>query len=195
MNRRAQLILGSFALALGLGGAVMAGQSRTAVFAGGCYWSMDHDMKPVPGVTQVTSGFVPYPADAPADPGVRGSRHYEAVRVTYDPSKITYPQLVARYLRMTDPTDAGGQFCDRGPSYRTAIFTGDAGEAQAAREAIAAAAPVVKRPIVTRVLPFQSFHAAPADQQDWARKNFAKYNLYRQGCGKDRVVQAVWGGR
>lgn len=172
-----------------------AGSTRTAVFAGGCYWSMEHDIKHVPGVTSVTSGFVPYAADAPADPGVRGPRHYEAVRVIYDPSKISYPDLVARYLRMTDPTDAGGQFCDRGPSYRTAIFTGDAGEAQAARAAIVAAQPIVRKPIVTRVLPFSSFKAAPPDQQDWSRKNFAKYNVYRQGCGKDRIVQAVWGGR
>jgi peptide-methionine (S)-S-oxide reductase len=171
-----------------------AGANRTAVFAGGCYWSMEHDIKSVPGVVSVTSGFVPYAADAPADPGVRGPRHYEAVRVTYDPAKIAYPALVARYLRMTDPTDAGGQFCDRGPAYRTAIFTTNAGEAEAARATISAAQPVVKRPIVTRVLPFQAFHAAPADQQDWARKNFTKYNLYRQGCGKDRIVKAVWGG-
>ena len=120
-----------------------AGSTRTAVFAGGCYWSMEHDIKRVPGVTSVTSGFVPYAADAPADPGVRGPRHYEAVRVTYDPGKISYPDLVARYLRMTDPTDAGGQFCDRGPSYRTAIFTGDAGEAQAARAAASDSAPKI----------------------------------------------------
>lgn len=195
MIKRASTILGAFALTLAAGGGVLAGQTRTAVFAGGCYWSMEHDMKPVPGVTQVTSGFVPYPADAPADPGVRNPRHYEAVRVSYDPSKISYPALVARYLRMTDPTDAGGQFCDRGPSYRTAIFTSDASEAQAAQNAIAAAQPIVRKPIVTRVLPFQAFHPAPMDQQDWARKNFAKYAIYRQGCGKDRVVQAVWGGR
>jgi peptide-methionine (S)-S-oxide reductase len=176
-------------------GTAFAGQTRTAIFAGGCYWSMEHDIKAVPGVTRVTSGFVPYAADAPADPGVKGARHYESVRVSYDPSRITYPQLVARYLRMTDPTDAGGQFCDRGPSYRTAIFTSDPAEAQAARAAIAAAQPVVRKPIVTRVLPANGFHAAPADQQDWARKNFAKYNIYRQGCGKDRIVKAVWGGR
>lgn len=188
------LFIASAALVAGLAAtAALAGQTRTAVFAGGCYWSMDHDIRSVPGVVQVTSGFVPYAADAPADPGVRGERHYESVRVTYDPAKISYPDLVARYLRMTDPTDAGGQFCDRGPSYRTAIFTSDPAEAQAARAAIAAAQPVVKKPIVTRVLAFNGFHAAPADQQDWARKNFVKYNVYRQGCGKDRIVAAVWG--
>jgi peptide-methionine (S)-S-oxide reductase len=191
----------SIAFAAVVGGFVLAavgayaGSNRTAVFAGGCYWSMEHDIKRVAGVTSVTSGFVPYAADAPADPGVRGPRHYEAVRVTYDPSKISYPQLVASYLRMTDPTDSGGQFCDRGPSYRPAIFTSDAGEVQAARAAIAAAQPIVRKPIVTRVLAFPGFRAAPADQQDWSRKNYAKYTLYRQGCGKDRVVQAVWGGR
>ena len=174
-------------------GAAFAAQTRTAVFAGGCYWSMEHDIQAVPGVVNVTSGFVPYGADAPADPGVRGVRHYESVKVVYDPSRISYADLVARYLRMTDPTDAGGQFCDRGPSYRTAIFTSDPAEAQAARAAIAAAQPMVRKPIVTRVLAFNGFHAAPADQQDWARKNAVKYRIYRQGCGKDRIVQAVWG--
>jgi peptide-methionine (S)-S-oxide reductase len=187
--------LATAALAALFAGSAFAGQNRTAIFAGGCYWSMEHDIKAVPGVTSVTSGFVPYAADAPADPGVKGVRHYESVRVSYDPAKITYAQLVARYLRMTDPTDAGGQFCDRGPAYRTAIFTSDPAEAQAARAAIASAQPIVKRPIVTRVLPVNGFHAAPPDQQDWARKNNIKYNLYRQGCGKDRAVQAVWGGR
>jgi peptide-methionine (S)-S-oxide reductase len=126
---------------------------------------------------------------------VKGPRHFEAVRVTYDPARISYADLVARYLRMTDPTDAGGQFCDRGPAYRTAIFAGDASEADTARAAIAQAQPVVKRPIVTRVLAFTAFHPVPPDQQDWARKNVAKYALYRQGCGKDRIVQAVWGAR
>jgi peptide-methionine (S)-S-oxide reductase len=190
------LFIASAAVLAGLAGAVaFAGQTRTAVFAGGCYWSMEHDIKSVPGVVRVTSGFVPYAADAPADPGVRGPRHYESVRVAYDPARISYADLVARYLRLTEPTDAGGQFCDRGPAFRTAVFTSDPAEAQAARAAIAAAQPVVRKPIVTRVLAFNGFHAAPADQQDWARKNAVRYKLYRQGCGKDRIVAAVWGGR
>lgn len=172
-----------------------AGSNRTAIFAGGCYWSMEHDIKHVAGVSSVTSGFVPYPTDAPTDPSVRGPRHFEAVRVTYDPAKISYPVLVAHYLRMIDPTDDGGQFCDRGPSYRTAIFIGNATESQAARAAIVEAQPIVKRPIVTRVMSLPGFKAAPMDQQDWARKNSVKYARYRQGCGKDRVVHAVWGGR
>jgi peptide-methionine (S)-S-oxide reductase len=182
------LVLAGLAATAGL-----AGQTRTAVFAGGCYWSMEHDIKAVPGVVHATSGFVPYAADAPVDRGVRGARHYESVRVTYDPAQISYADLVARYLRMIDPTDAGGQFCDRGPAYRTAIFTSDPAEAKAARAVIAAARLLVGRPIATRVLPFNGFHAAPADQQDWARKHYVKYNLYRQGCGKDRIVAAVWG--
>jgi peptide-methionine (S)-S-oxide reductase len=189
-------LIASAAVIAGLAaGAAFAGQTRTAIFAGGCYWSMEHDIKAVKGVVHVTSGFVPYAANAPADPGVRAPRHYESVKVEYDPTRISYAALVARYLRMTDPTDAGGQFCDRGPAYRTAIFTSDPAETQAARAAIAAAQPIVRKPIVTRVLPFNGFHAAPADQQDWARKNFARYSLYRQGCGKDRIVAAVWGGR
>jgi peptide-methionine (S)-S-oxide reductase len=181
-------------LALALSSAAPAAGGGVAVFAGGCYWSMEHDMRPIKGVTSVVSGFVPYPADVPPDPGAHGARRFESVKVSYDPGRITYAQLAAAYLRMTDPTDPDGQFCDRGPAYRTAIFVRTDEERAEAQAAIAAAQPALKGRIVTRVLALTRFEPAEEDQQDWARKNAVAYANYRQGCGKDHAIKAIWGG-
>ena len=172
-------------------GPAAAGERRTAVFAGGCYWSLERDMEPIPGVLSVTAGFHPF-AEGEAAGGHKGPRAYEAVKVAYDPAKISYAQLTAKYLRLTDPTDSGGAFCDRGPHYRPAILYGDESQRVAAQAALAAAQPMVRRKIVTAVLPFRDFRAAPTDEQDWARKNPARYATYRAGCGKDRVLKIIW---
>jgi peptide-methionine (S)-S-oxide reductase len=172
----------------------LAGSSKTAFFAGGCYWSIEHDMRPIKGVTSVTSGYMTYPTDFPPDAGVRGVRRFESVRVTYDPDKISYADLVAKYVRLIDPTDAGGQFCDRGPGYRTAIFVTEPGEQATAQAALDAAQAQLKHPIATKVLQRTRFEQAPPDQQDWAHKNPVRYADYRQGCGKDRALKLIWGG-
>jgi peptide-methionine (S)-S-oxide reductase len=181
------------AAAILVAGPAGAADRREAVFAGGCYWTMEHDMEPLPGVMNVIAGFVPFTAaDTPAGLPAKAPRAYEAVKVAYDASKITYAQLTARYLRLTDPTDSGGAFCDRGPNYRPVIFYGDESERAAAQAAIAAAQPMVRKKILTAVLPRREFRAAPTDQQDWARKNPDRYGRYREGCGKDRVLAAIW---
>jgi peptide-methionine (S)-S-oxide reductase len=193
LPNRAAATLALAAAALLACGPAGAADRREAVFAGGCYWTLEHDMEPIPGVMNVTAGFVPFgPADTPAGLSARTPRAYEAVKVAYDASKISYARLVARYLRLTDPTDSGGAFCDRGPNYRPAIFYGDETERAAAQAALVAAQPMVRKKIVTTVLPKREFHAAPADQQDWARKNPARYARYRTGCGKDRVLAVIW---
>ena len=188
-----------FAVGLGLmllavAPALAAARLQTAVFAGGCFWSMQHDMDPVPGVV---SSVVGYSGGHLANPTYRDvvtetTGHYESIKVTYDPAKISYPQLVARYLRITDPTDGGGAFCDRGASYRPAIFVANADERRAAEQAIAQAQPKLKAKIVTQVLPLGPFYAAEDYHQHYARKNPEAYGEYRQGCGKDRVIKAVW---
>jgi peptide-methionine (S)-S-oxide reductase len=163
---------------------------KTASYAGGCFWTMEHDMEPIPGVVDVVSG---YEGGKAANPSYENHEGFlETVRVTYDPRKISYPQLTARYLRITDPTDSGGAFCDRGPSYAPAIFVADAGERVAALAAIKAAQPHVKAPIVTKVLPATTFYKAEGYHQDYAKKNPVSYRLYRAGCGKDRAIKAVW---
>ena len=177
--------------------ALAAGRLATAVFAGGCFWSMQHDTDPIPGVVSTVVGYTGGHLANPRyeDVTTETTGHYESIKVTYDPARITYPQLVAKYLRITDPTDGGGAFCDRGPSYRPAIFVADDAERSAARAAIAAAQPLLKRPIVTQVLPLGPFYPAEDYHQEYAKKNPIYYAQYREGCGKDHVIKAVWSGR
>jgi len=190
----------ALALALGLVLAVpalSASKLATAVFAGGCFWSMQHDVDPIKGVVSTEAGYSGGRLKNPtyADVVTETTGHYESVKVTYDPAKISYPQLVAAYLRVTDPTDGGGAFCDRGPSYRPAIFTANAAERQAALAAIAQAQPLLNKKIVTQVLPLAPFYRAEEYHQHYSDKNPLNYGVYRRGCGKDRVIKAVWGGR
>jgi len=177
--------------------ALTANGLPTAIFAGGCFWSMQHDMDPIPGVVATTVGYsgghLPNPTYR--DVVTETTGHYESVEVTYDPKKISYPQLVARYLRITDPTDKEGAFCDRGASYRPAIFVANPAERAAAAQAIAAAQPLLRAKIVTQILPRAAFYPAEDYHQHYAKKNPIAYGEYREGCGKDRVIKAVWGGR
>lgn len=174
-----------------MGSSAIAAPMRTAVFAGGCFWSMEHDMEPIPGVVNVVVGYAGGTAPNPSYEDHKG--YVESVKVTYDAGRISYPQLVARYLRVTDPTDAGGAACDRGPSYRPAIFVQDAGERQAALAAIAQAQPQVHGRIITPVVPAGRFYVGEGYHQHYAQKNPVAYNLYRVGCGKDARLRAVWG--
>ena len=168
----------------------MAAPLKTAVFAGGCFWSMEHDMRPIPGVSTVVVGYAGGSAPNPSYQNHKG--YLEAVRVTYDPARISYGQLVARYLRVTDPTDAGGAACDRGPTYAPAIFVASPQERQEALAAIAQAQPQVNGRIITPVLPAGRFYMGEAYHQHYAQKNPVAYNLYRVGCGKDARLKAVW---
>jgi peptide-methionine (S)-S-oxide reductase len=176
--------------------AMSAARLQTAVFAGGCFWSMQHDMDPIPGVVSSVVGYTGGHTANPTyqDVTTETTGHYESIKVTYDPAKISYPQLVSRYLRTTDPTDSGGAFCDRGPSYRPAIFVGSDQEKRVAQAAIASAQRQLKKPIVTQVLPLGPFYPAEGYHQHYAAKNPLAYGAYRTGCGKDRVIKALWGG-
>ena len=176
--------------------AFTAARLATAVFAGGCFWSMQHDMDPIPGVVSTVVGYTGGHLANPKydDVVTETTGHYESIKVTYDPAKITYPQLVAKYLRTTDPTDGGGAFCDRGASYRPAIFVADPAQRAAAEQQIAAAQPHLKKKIATQVLQLGPFYPAEGYHQEYAKKNPIAYGAYREGCGKDRVLKAVWGG-
>ena len=193
------------ALALGVVAAfafaqASAAATQTAIFAGGCFWSMQHAMEEVPGVVKVVAGYtgghVPHPSYDQVTTETTG--HYESVEVTYDPAKISYAQLVDRYFRATDPTDGGGQLCDRGPSYHPAIFVADgAQQAAAAQEKAKVAAELKGRPIATAILPAQTFWPAEAYHQDYARNNPVAYGAYAMGCmgfkgGRQAALAAVW---
>ena len=171
------------------------GATATALFAGGCFWSTEHDLEQVPGVVAAVSGFSGGTVDNPSYREVvgGGTGHLEAVLVTYDPARISYGQLVRRFLRTIDPTDAGGQFCDRGESYRTAVFVSNQGQLREARAALAEAARTLGRPVVTPVRRAGRFYEVGAEHQDYARRNPAHYRRYRIGCGRDARLRAVWG--
>jgi peptide-methionine (S)-S-oxide reductase len=168
-----------------------AGQQE-AVFAGGCFWCMEHDMGAIPGVTSVMSG---YTGGRNANPTYENHPgHFEAVRVRFDPSVITYRQLVDRYWQFTDPTDSGGQFCDRGSSYRPAIFVTPAQRADAeASKAAVIASGRVNGQVITPILDLGPFTEAEEYHRDYARRNPAHYAAYRTGCGRDARLKSLWG--
>lgn len=168
-----------------------AAQAATAVFAGGCFWSTEKAMESLPGVTSAVSGYAGGALQNPTYENHRG--HLEAVKVTYDPAKISYAKLVEGFFHHIDPTDAGGQICDRGPSYTTAVFVEGGAETATAQAVKAQVAKTLGKPVATRILTGGRFWPAEAYHQDYARKNPGNYNAYRIGCGRDRALKAVWG--
>jgi peptide-methionine (S)-S-oxide reductase len=171
--------------------AAQAAALKTAIFAGGCFWSTEKAMESLPGVTNAVSGYAGGALKNPTYENHRG--HLEAVKVTYDPARISYEKLVDGFFHHIDPTDAGGQICDRGPSYTTAVFVADPAETATAQAVKAQVARTLGKPVATRILTGGKFWPAEAYHQDYARKNPASYNAYKVGCGRDRALKAVWG--
>ena len=193
-------IISPVTLALGLillvaAPAISAGRLATAVFAGGCFWSMQHDMEHIPGVVSTdvgyTGGHVANPTYEQVSDETTG--HYESIKVTYDPTKITYAQLLQKYFHTTDPTDPTGAFCDKGASYRPVIFVADAAERKAAEQARAQAQAQLKQKVVTQILPAGPFYEAEGYHQHYSDNNPERYGIYREGCGKDRRIKELWG--
>jgi peptide-methionine (S)-S-oxide reductase len=172
------------------GPAEEAAATRTAVFAGGCFWCVESDFEKLDGVRDVVSGYTGGLSENPTYERHEG--HLEAVLITYDPAQITYRGLVDHLLRHIDPTDDGGQFCDRGPSYRTAIFAADGEEWEAAKAAVAEAEMVLGRKIVTPVQDRGPFWMAEAYHQDYYKKNPLRYKYYRAACGRDARIRKIW---
>ena len=175
---------------------VAAGTAR-AVFAGGCFWCVESDFDKVPGVLKTTSGYTGGKLANPSYEQVssKTTGHYEAVEVVFDPAKVSYAQLVEHFWRTIDPTDADGQFCDKGSPYRTAIFALDAAQlaaAQASKGAIEKSKPFAS-PIVTQVLMGGPFYPAEEYHQDYYKKNPVRYSYYRTSCGRDARLKQLWG--
>jgi peptide-methionine (S)-S-oxide reductase len=166
---------------------------QTAIFAGGCFWSAEHDIEHTPGVVGVVVGYAGGPPRRPTYEDHEG--FLEAIKVTYDPAKISYAQLVDAFFHHIDPTDPNGQICDQGPSYRTAVFAAGPEEAKAAEAVKAQVAKALGRPVATRILPATGFWMGEGYHQDYAAKNPAAYMAYRVGCGRDAALKRVWGGR
>jgi peptide-methionine (S)-S-oxide reductase len=157
---------------------------------------MENDMKAIPGVLAVDSGYTGGTLKNPTYQDVLTERtgHYESVRVKFDAKQITYRQLLDRYWKLVDPTDNGGQFCDRGPSYRPAVFVNGPEQQKIAEESRAAAARNLKTgKMLEPILPAQTFYQAEEYHRDYARRNKIGYEMYRTGCGRDARLAEVWG--
>lgn len=167
-----------------------------ATFAGGCFWCMVHPFDSYPGVLEVVSGYTGGYTANPTYEEVcsHTTGHREAVQITYDPDVISYRRLLEIFWRQIDPTDPGGQFFDRGSSYKTAIYyhsEQQKEEAAASRDALQQSGRFEK-PIVTEILPAAPFYAAEAYHQDFYKTNPTHYNRYRAGSGRDRFIAAHW---
>lgn len=171
-----------------------SGRRETAVFAGGCFWSVEANFERVPGVVSAVSGFAGGHTARPSYEQVvaGGTGHLEAVQVTFDPARISYRRLVDRFWLTIDPTDASGQFCDRGASYGTAVFATAAQRPAADASRRAAAARLGER-FVTPVRAAARFWPAEAHHQDFARRNPVRYAGYSRFCGRAQRLRAVWG--
>ena len=182
-------------LAAALAGGAMAGEPRTAVFAGGCFWCVEADFDKVPGVLATVSGYTGGTVENPSYKQVTFGEtgHYEAVEVTYDPDRVGYRQLADIFWRTVDPTDSGGQFCDRGDSYRTAVFVADEEQRQAAQSSKAEAAAVLGQEVVTPILDMGAFWPAEDYHQGYYEKNPLRYRYYRWNCGRDQRIEELWG--
>ena len=172
-----------------------SGRREVAVFAGGCFWSVEANFERIPGVVSAVSGFAGgLTANPTYDQVVRGgSGHLEAVQVTFDPARISYRQLVDRFWTTIDPTDAEGQFCDRGASYGTAVFATPAQRPAAEASRRTAAARLAGRPFVTPIREGARFWPAEAYHQDFARRNPERYAGYSRFCRRSTRLRAVWG--
>lgn len=184
-----------------------AASTKKAYFAGGCFWCVEADFEKLKGVGEVVSGYTGGTVANPTYKQVTrgGTGHYEAVEIRYDPSRISYEQLLHAFFRSVDPTDAGGQFCDRGNSYRTAVFVQNPEEKAAAESVKAAAERELGKKIVTPILEAKPFYLAEEYHQDYykgedlvltrrgPKKMKDAYKFYRDACGRDERVRQLWG--
>lgn len=200
--------LGILLLSLGLSTAVVAATTTSSVpattttntaiatFAGGCFWCMQSDFDKVPGVIKTTAGYTGGTLVNPTYEQVSdgGTGHYESIQVEYDPTKINYPQLLTVFWHDIDPTDANGQFCDKGDQYRAVIFYQNSQQQQ---QALASKQALIKSgrfpQVVTQILPAQVFYPAEEYHQEYYKKNPARYHFYRYTCGRDARLEKLWG--
>jgi peptide-methionine (S)-S-oxide reductase len=185
--------------AAGLAGAQSAQKSQprqaVATFAGGCFWCLESDFDPVPGVISTVSGYIGGTVKNPTYQQVSagGTRHAEAVEITYDPSKVTYAQLLDHFWRNVDPTQKDGQFCDIGDQYRTAIFVHDDEQRRLAEESRKKIAADLGKPVHTEIAKAGTFYKAEDYHQDFYKKSELRYKFYRWNCGRDQRLEQLWG--
>jgi peptide-methionine (S)-S-oxide reductase len=167
---------------------------EVATFAGGCFWCMEGPFDSLPGVVSVTVGYTGGQAKNPSYEEVSGggTGHRESVQIVYDPTRITYAKLLDVFWHNVDPADNEGQFCDKGPQYRSAIFYHDATQKRLAEESKATVEKRLGR-VFTDILPASEFWRAEEYHQHYYKKNPVRYHFYRFNCGRDHRLAAVWG--
>jgi peptide-methionine (S)-S-oxide reductase len=198
MRAAAAFILGlAIAAGAALAQAPQPATTAKATFAGGCFWCVESDFDKVPGVLSTTSGYIGGTVAHPTYEQVsaKATGHAEAVEIVYDPARVSYEQLLAKYWRSIDPTTRDRQFCDSGSPYRTAIFTHGDAQMAAARKSLAALERTkpFKQAIVTEIVAATAFYPAEAYHQDYYRKNPVRYAYYRASCGRDARLAELWG--
>lgn len=168
--------------------------TASAIFAGGCFWCMEPPFDKTEGVVATTSGYTGGQKENPTYEEVSSSStgHYEAIRVDYDPSKVSYDKLLDIFWRNVDPFDDRGQFCDKGPQYRAAIFYASNQEKTLAEASKKKVAEMLGKDVVTEILPAAKFYPAEDYHQDYYTKNPVRYRFYRYSCGRDARLDAVW---
>ncbi len=169
-----------------------------AILAGGCFWCMESDFEKLPGVTDVVSGFTGGTLKNPTYNGDH-TGHYEAVEITYDADKVSYQALLDHYWVNIDPFDARGQFCDKGPSYLSAIFVANDKERAIAEQSKKAVVEEFSdQKVVTPILPVSTFYPITGKEsyhQDYYKNNPVRYKYYRWNCGRDQRLKEIWGDR
>ncbi len=193
MKRTMLLVAAVFLLCAHTAGAQ---KLEKAIFAGGCFWCVESDFDKVPGVVSTTSGYTGGKTKNPTYKQVTygDTGHYEAVEITYDPAKVSYEALLTAFWHSVDPTDDGGQFCDRGDSYKTAVFALNEKQRKAAEASKKAAQKLLDKPIVTPILAAATFYPAEYYHQNYYQNNSIRYRYYRFSCGRDKRLKNLWGG-
>jgi peptide-methionine (S)-S-oxide reductase len=184
-------------LATAVAAFAQSGPSARAVFAGGCFWCVEADFDKVPGVLSTTSGYTGGTVANPTYTQVSGggTGHAEAVEIVYDPSKVSYQQLLAHFWRTIDPTVKDRQFCDNGNEYRTAIFVLDDEQRKLAEASKKQVEAELKKPILTQIATAGPFYKAEDYHRDFYLKNPTKYKFYRWNCGRDQRLEQIWGAK
>lgn len=168
-----------------------AAETKTAIFAGGCFWCVEDVFDHVDGVTETVSG---YAGGKTPDPTYGSHKGYvEAVKVTYDPSTVTYAKLLDHFWHNIDPFDATGQFCDKGPAYRTVVFVSDDAEKKLAESTKQEIADRFGKTVETEIRPTTTFYAAEDYHQDYHNTNPVSYKFYKWNCGRAQRLAEIWG--
>lgn len=170
-----------------------AADEGAAILAGGCFWCVEKDFDHVNGVTETTSGYIGGNSPNATYKNHGRDGHLEAVRVVYDTSKSDYRSVLDTFWRTIDAVDDGGQFCDRGNSYRTAVFVLNDEQREIAEASKAEAEKKLGEEIKTRILDASEFWPAEEYHQDFYEKSSARYTHYRRACGRDKRVKRLWG--